>query len=177
MFGLPPVPWGQLSIAGMEPNVRNNDQGQMSALTDALAAAHAQNSTPNGRVARGFNQFAPLPSGIPAPMLETPPTPAPVDTSKWPALSAQALAPASPTGPAGPLSVGGAPLPNVGPTSVGGAPLGSQGPFAGPNSVGGAPLSGTSDQWASLGPQQSSGPDVIQKLMSYFGNKDNPSST
>jgi hypothetical protein len=180
MFGMPQIPYGLLGVAGGSDTRPTNSPEDMASLQKLLAAVKAQNATPNGRVARGFNQFGPQggaasaaqASQPAAPMLPTPPTPAPVDMGATappthPALSAQAMAP-----PAAPPSA------PAGPTSVGGAPLNSQGPFAGPNSVGGAPLSGTADQWASLGPQQAqaSGPDVIQKLMSYFKNKDNPTS-
>lgn len=197
MFGIPGTPsLGMLSVAGLEPNVRNNDQAQMTALQKLYAAAHAANSTPQGRINRGFNQFGPQPSEPVQPMLPTPPTPSPVDTSGWPALK-QARAP---TGPAGPVSVNGDPLPNVGPTSVGGAPLPTASPLdnaqwpAGPN---GAPASlgqtpdysgqaynlpiGNGYQMPAFGPTGSapdaSGPDVIQKLMRFFGNKDKPSSS
>lgn len=162
MFGIPGTPsLGMLSVAGLEPNVRNNDQAQMTALQKLYAAAHAQNQTPQGRIDRGFNQFGPQPSGPVEPMLPTPPTPAPVNMGTSPGvLPALAAAIAQHSAPQAP-----APLP----------------PAQGPTSVGGAPLQGTADQWntvGGLGPQQStSGPDVIQKLMSYFGNKDNPSSS
>ncbi len=160
MFGIPGTPSiGQLSVAGLEPNVRNNDQEQMTALQKLYAAAHAQNHTPQGRIDRGFNQFGPQPSGSVEPMLPTPPTPPWVNMGAPPSSGAVAPALAAAM------------------TQAQAAPAAPQGP----TSVGGAPLSGTADQWntvGGLGPQQApSGPDVIRKLMSYFGNKDNPSSS
>jgi hypothetical protein len=185
MFGMPSVPVGMYGVASGESALRNNDQGQMEALAKALAAVRSQNQTPNGRVARGFNQFGPQPTGPVAPMLATPDMPPPVqitpdnDTAPKPSQAPGALSQAW----AGPHSVGGAPLPNMGPTSVGGAPLATASPMdnaqwpAGPV---GAPMNAQASMpapAADLGPQQqASGPDVIQKLMSYFKNKDNPSS-
>lgn len=169
MFGMPKVPLGMLSVAGLEPNVRNNDQEQMTALQKLYAATQATNRTPQGRIDRGFSAFGPagqMPQPT-EPMLPTPPTPAPVDMG-------QPAAPQAPVPPAlsqggwqGPHSVGGAPI-SMGPISVGGAPLGASG--------------ATGYQGLQMTPfdppaSQASGPDVIQKLMSYFHNKGDPSST
>jgi hypothetical protein len=131
-------------------------------------------ASPNQRVGQGFNMFGPQASQPAQAMLPTPPTPAPVQiadddvkpTMPPGALSANASAPAAPPAAwAGPHSVGGQAL-YAGPPQPQAAPPEAWGPLGGPGSP----------QAQDLGPasQQASGTDVIQKLMSYFGNKANP---
>lgn len=183
MFGLPPVPWGPLGVMGGTDTRPTNSPEDMASLQSALAAVMAKNRTPNGRVARGFDQFGPQgsaavaaqpPQAATAPQQLPPVTvAAPEDDGVSPsagyggALSAHnvAAAPAAAPAPwAGPHSVGGAALYSGPPASAAQAPdsWGPSGTFGAPQSV-------------DLGPQQATGPDVIQKLMSYFKNKDNPS--
>lgn len=184
MFGLPNIPYGMLGVAGGTDTRPTNTPEDMQSLLDKLKAVRAANATPNGQVARGFAQFGPQPTGNVPPMLPTPPTPGPVNmgppANAPGALSANAQAPAGPTPqdiaqddaqdapPSwhGAHSVGGAPI-SMGPTSVGGAPLGQ-----GPISVGGAPLpqSGGPPSYGPS-PTQASGPDVINKLLSFFNQK------
>lgn len=177
MFGMP-----TMATVAAGTNMPVNTQADTDALQKLYAAVKAQNATPNGRVSRGFNQFGPQASKPQAPMLPTPPAPAPVQMSPPVVAADDTPAPGSLSSQnwAGPHSVGGAPLPNVGPTSVGGAPLPTASPLdtaqwpAGP--VGAPTNAQASDPAAVLGPApQASGTDVIQKLMSYFKNKDNPS--
>lgn len=188
MFGMPQIPYGLLGVAGGTDMRPTNTPQDMSALMTALKAVHAQNATPNGMVQRGFNQFGPVASN-PAPMLPTPPTPAPVDMSDEPtppALSARAMAPAPVPSPAqnvGPTSVGGAPLPTSSPLDSAqwpsGPASGPQAPPAGPGFfANNAAMMRDPSSNAFIGPgmsdaPQASGPDVINKLMSYFKNKDN----
>jgi hypothetical protein len=194
MFGFP---LGMLGIAD-STNGPPNSPEDMASLQKMLAAVHAANNTPNGRVARGFQQLNT--SGPPAPTLALPPQAtatlqqAPVPTPP----PAPAAAPAAPTaapstlggyadlinalkkppGPVGPTSLNGNPLNNVaqGPTSTGGAPI-----SFGPISVGGNVLGGsgaTGYQGFQMTPGQgpaATGPDLMQKYMKYFANKDSTS--
>lgn len=162
MFGMPQIPYGLLGVAGGSDTRPTNTPEDMSALQKLYAATVTGNRTPAGRVARGFNQFGPQPV-MPAEVDMGQPKPPPqvADPTPKPAMPPGALSP-----PVGPTSVGGAPLPNVGPTSLNGDPL----PTASPLDTAQWPAGPASD----LGPQQASGPDVIQKLMSYFGSKANP---
>lgn len=174
MFGLPPI--GMTSVAGIEPNVRNNDQEQMSALQKLYASVAAHNRTPNGRVARGFDQFGPQPTGPVAPMLPAPPTPAPVDMGSPaspppPALSAAAMAPAvTPSAQAVPLPKA---RPNIA-TEPQQEPMGF---FQRNSAMMRDPSSGAFIDPVNAERAQASGPDVINKLMSYFHKKDDPSNT
>lgn len=201
MFG---VPLGPLGMATMGDGRPDNSQADGDALQKLYEAVRAANATPNGKVARGFAQFgmptpasvAPPRPSVPAlgglglfpaaphmnatPMQTAMATPAPLPDPSAPVMAKDDTPAPRPHGPYGPMSVGGAPLPDVGPSSVGGAPL--SGTPAQWNTVGGQPSAAQPSpldtaQWPSgpIGaPQAASGPDVIQKLMSFFGNKDNP---
>jgi hypothetical protein len=176
MFGLPSIPWGLLGVAGGADTRPTNSPQDMTALQKLYAAVAAQNRTPNGHVARGFEQFGPqTPAASPAPhMLPTvavaPPQGAaagPQGGASAPQMDPGALsaAPPPPQVAAAPPPVPTVPMP---PTPVTQA----------------APAAGDGySRWNGLdfGPSpspasQASGPDVIQKLMSYFKNKENPSS-
>ena len=178
MFGMPKLPFGMLGVAGGADTRPTNSPEDMSALQKLFAATQAANQTPNGRVSRGFNQFGPQPPAA-APMLPTPPTPAPVDTGNFPMPKQAPVAPvlSSANQPS--------PLDNAQwPAGPNGAPQAAPqaGPAPTPDFTGqtyNLPI-GSGYQMPAFGPTPSadaSGPDVIQKLMSFFHNKDDPSST
>jgi hypothetical protein len=177
MFGLPSIPWGLLGVAGGADTRPTNSPQDMTALQKLYAAVAAQNRTPNGHVARGFEQFGPqTPAASPAPhMLPTvavaPPQGAaagPQGGASAPQMDPGALSPQVAAAP--PVSAPPVPMPQAGPVM---APVTQAAPAAGDGY----------SRWNGLdfGPSpspasQASGPDVIQKLMSYFKNKENPSS-
>jgi hypothetical protein len=177
MFGLPSIPWGLLGVAGGADTRPTNSPQDMTALQKLYAAVAAQNRTPNGHVARGFEQFGPqTPAASPAPhMLPTvavaPPQVAaagPQGGASAPQMDPGALSPQVAAAP--PVSAPPVPMPQAGPVM---APVTQAAPAAGDGY----------SRWNGLdfGPSpspasQASGPDVIQKLMSYFKNKENPSS-
>ena len=182
---MPNLPFGLFGVAAGEPNARNNDQEQMTDLQKLYAATQAANRTPQGRIDRGFSAFGPagqMPQPT-EPMLPTPPTPAPVDMAPPPsptvppALSPQALGPA-----VGPTSVGGAPLPSASPLDTAVWPAGpASGPAQSSPGMGffqrNAAMMTDPTNGGFIDPEgaaraQASGPDVINKLMSYFHNKD-----
>lgn len=184
MFGMPSIPYGMLGVAGGTDTRPTNTPEDMSALQKLYAATVAQNRTPNGRVARGFNQFGPQPTGPVAPMLPTPPMPGPVDmsdppsashpvASTPPALSAQAMAPQVPTSPPGGFPPQGVPMPASRPVDAP-APTPDMGFFARNVAMMRDPSSGAFIDPTAADNAQASGPDVINKLMSYFKNKDVP---
>jgi hypothetical protein len=181
MFGMPSIPYGLLGVAGGTDTRPTNTPEDMTALQKLYAAVSANNKTPNGRVARGFDQFGPQGGAAPAaqasqpqaPMLPTPPggaapaasTPPPVQMSPPVQAADDEHAP-------GALSS----QQWAGPHSVGGAPVNPNAPMQA-NAAAPSPLDNA--QWPAgpMGaPDQATGPDVIAKLMSYFKNKDNPSS-
>lgn len=174
MFGLPPIPWGPLGIASGSDTRPTNTQEDTDALQKLYATVLAHNRTPNGRVARGWDQFGPATPQ--APMLPTPPTPPPVNitpdqAAPTPPVLSQAMASVPPV--AAPT----VPLPTPRPADAPQAPPPmswfqqnaammrdpSTGQFIDPT--------GASQAQS----QQASGPDVINKLLSYFHKEGNPS--
>lgn len=173
MFGMPKIPYGMLGVAGGADTRPTNTGEDMTALQKLYAATQTANQTPQGRINRGFNQFGPQGPAAP-PMLPTPPTPAPVDTSDFPAPPKQAqVAPVLSANQQSPLDTA------QWPAGPNGAPVQSQATNV-PDFTGQAynlPIGNSGYQMPAFGPtgsapQDASGPDVIQKLMSYFHNKD-----
>ena len=177
MFGMPKLPYGMFGVAGGSDTRPTNTPEDMSALQKMFAATQAANRTPQGRINRGFAQFGPagqMPQPT-APMLPTPPTPAPVDmgspapapqATTPPALSAQALAP-----PAAPQGVT---MPMPRPAEAPQAPP-DMGFFQRNSAMMQDPTNGGFIDPEGAARAQASGPDVINKLMSYFHKKDDPS--
>jgi hypothetical protein len=181
MFGLPKIPWGLLGVAGGTDTRPTNSIADTDALTKLYAAIRAQNHTPNGRVARGFDQFGPQaappppfggtaspfapPSASAAPIMPTNNTPSELDGAQWPAgpvgapaLSAHAIAPTTP-------------MP---------APRPSEAPQEAPMSFwqrNAAMMADPANPGSFIDPEaasraQASGPDVINKLLNMFHQKD-----
>jgi hypothetical protein len=171
MFGLNFL--GPLGMATMGDGRPDNSSGDLSALTEALKVARAAKhrpmgtpptpqtsfgpGSPNERVAQGFNAFGPTP------LQTAQATPAPLPSP--PALSAQVMAaPATSPAPAVPTP---APRPPEAPSQ---APDMSW--FQRNAAMMRDPSSGAFIDPTNAESAQASGPDVIQKLMSYFHNKD-----
>lgn len=181
MFG---IPLGPLTVADGAAMRNNGAPEDMSALQKALAEVRARNHTPNGRVARGWDQFAPM-TGAAPPMLPTPPTPPPVDMSEpslKPAMKAydqgqanpmdaQALArpPAIPVYSQNQTN----PMDEAALAAPQGPPTPDMGFFARNTAMMKDPTSGDFLDPMNAQRAQASGPDVINKLLSYFHNKDN----
>lgn len=165
MFG---ISLGPYSVAAGSDTRPTNTSEDMQKLLDALRNTRAANATPNGRVARGFTQFGPQPSGPVAPMLPTPPTPGPVNMgppataqAPPPALSTQYPMPAPPPPAAAPAVTTPTPAPNPYadiPPDYGQAKNIRIGNYVMP-AFGPAPNSTVS------------GPDVINKLLALFKDK------
>jgi hypothetical protein len=190
MFGMPHVPLGFLGIAGGTDWRPTDTIADGNALQKRFLEAQAHNRTPNGHVARSFNMFGPQASQPQAPMLATPPMPAPVDMGQFkpPVVASDEAQDPGALSPnyAGPHSVGGAPV-NPGapmqanapspldtaqwPAGPVGAPQ-DQGFFANNAAMMRDPLSGSFLDPTAASGAQASGPDVINKLMSYFHKKD-----
>jgi hypothetical protein len=169
MFGLPKIPWGMLGIADGTGTRPDNSQEDMNSLQKLYASIRAANHTPNGRVARGFDQFGPQASAPAAPMLPAPPAPAPVDMGP-PALSAAAMAPQGPPAPAPAPAV---PMPQARPPEAPQAPE-PMSMFQRNALMMRDPSSGAFiDPVGADRAQQASGPDVINKLLDMFHKKDN----
>lgn len=183
---------GMGAVASGTATRPNNDTEQMTALQKLYAATQATNRTPQGRIDRGFSAFGPagqMPQPT-EPMLPTPPTPAPVDMGSHASPSAAGAAPQAPVAPvlhqaqASPLDTAQWPSGPVG------APAGVPMPMPRPSE---APQTPEMPWWQRnaammsdpsgggfIDPEgsaraQASGPDVINKLMSYFHKKDDPS--
>jgi hypothetical protein len=122
------------------------------------------NMDPSARVAQGHSMFGPTPlqtaAATPAPL------PAPANIPP-PALSAQAMAP---------QEAPQVPMPAPRPPEAPQAPA-DMGFFARNTAMMRDPSSGAFIDPAAGESAQASGPDVINKLMSYFHKKDNPSDT
>lgn len=191
MFGLPQIPWGLLGVAGGTDARPTNTPEDMSSLQKLYASVVAHNRTPNGRVARGFDQFGPM-AAPPAPQPQTPvpamgglglfpgapqmaqsplqtavatPSPLPGDTPPQPpALSAQAMIP-----PAAPPH--GVPMPTARPADAPQAPP-DMSWFQRNAAMMRDPSSGAFIDPVNADRAQASGPDVINKLLSYFHTKE-----
>jgi hypothetical protein len=159
----------QAGMAMMGDGREGNSVADMASLQKMLADTKAANRTPNGRVARGFDQFGPTPfpqgsdpmtaggpsaTGAAVPSTEPPP-----------ALSPQAIPPAA-SAPA-PVTM---PMPAPRPPE---APQASpeMGFFERNSAMMQDPSSGSFIDPEAAARAQASGPDVIQKLLTMFHNK------
>lgn len=159
MFGLNFL--GPLGMATQGDGRPDNSPVDMAALQKMLADTKAANRTPNGRVARGWDQFAPQAADAP-PMIPAP-VPAPVDMGPPPALSPQAMQ-GPPVPPPAPAAV---PMPQPRPPE---APQ-EMGFFQRNAAMMQDPSSGAFLDPGAAERAQASGPDVINKLLSYFHDK------
>lgn len=183
---------GPLSVATMGDGRPDNSSEDMTGLTGAYGAAREANRTPQGRINRGFNRFpvqfgpeAPPPYPMPEPVdmgTHAPPSQAPVP----PVLSNAGPSPLyNAQGPAGPMGA-----PQTPPSPIG-APQSVPMPMARPAEAPQAPpempwwqrnsaMMSDPNGGGFIDPEgaaraQASGPDVINKLLSYFHNKGNQS--
>jgi hypothetical protein len=128
-----------------------------------MPKADAEDLTPNAHVARGFNMFSPTAQTL------APNAPSPLDNAQWPAGPVGAPAPSQ----AGPGPAPAPPMPAPRPPEAP-APTPDMGFFQRNSAMMRDPSSGQFiDPTNAANASQASGPDVIQKLMSYFHNKDN----
>lgn len=157
----------QAGMAMMGDGRPDNSQADMSALTKMLAEVRAKNGTPNGRVARGFDQFGPQMypdaptwgSGVPEDTATSPPQPA-ADTPP-PALTQEQFA-------AAPMPT---PMPAPRPPEAPQPP-----PEMGFFQRNSAMMQDPTNMGSFIDPEaaaraNASGPDVIQKLLNMFHQK------
>lgn len=162
--------FGPAGMAMMGDGRPDNSQADMASLQKMLADTKAANRTPNGRVARGFDQFSPMGPYQTDPVAQAP-APAPYPQAEDP-MGAPALYRASPGAtPPQPASI---PMPQARPAE---APQdmgffqrnaammqdpNNPGSFIDPEAASRAQASQASS---------ASGPDVIQKLLDMFHRK------
>lgn len=168
MFGLPSL--SMLSVAEGAGTRPTNTEEDMTALQKLYAAASAHNRTPNGRVARGWDQFNPM-SGTAPSMLPSPPTPAPVNLAPPAAPQPPALSPQAMSAPMPAPAPAAVPMPAPRPTDAPQAPAPMS--FLQRNSaMMRDPGSGAFIDPANAQRAQATGPDVINKLLDMFHKKD-----
>lgn len=197
MFGMPQIPYGLLGVAGGSDTRPTNTVDDTSALQKLYASVVAHNRTPNGRVSRGFDQFGPGAStGVPTMASQNLPTPMDAEAPpQAPGALSQAVAPNAPSPldnaqwPAGPVGAPSQAQAHLPPAAPQGVPMPTARPPDAPQATpdmgffqrnsammrdpsSGAFIDPTHAESAQS--QMASGPDVINKLMSYFHKKDNP---